>query len=97
MNRKNKTPAKPKDERKLFFAASYKLEGTKLKFQNFVGKENTPVPFDTQEDALKAAQDFLSQQRSSHYTPDGVLVFESIALVKPKKIEVEIESFPIEA
>lgn len=96
---KEKIVKPPKDQRKLFFAASYKLQNGKLKLQSFIGKDasgGANEPFETQAEAVTRAQDYLTHQASGyHGAPDGVLIFESVALVKPKKIEVEVESFPI--
>lgn len=91
----------PKDERKMFIAVSYRLQNGKLKLQNYIGKDASGginEPFESQAEAITKAQDYLTTQAAGyHGAPDGVLIFESVALVKPKKIEVEVETFPIEA
>lgn len=94
------TPKTPKDEckqftvvpYKQFIVAPYKMDGNKLRVINFLSRGDSDSPIKSREDALAAAKDYLTRVRRGHnYYATGVLIFESVQIVKPKQVEVEIE------
>lgn len=92
----------PKDERKQFFAAAYVIEGGKIKIRSLMGtrsgSERHECPIESREQAREEATKYLSGVRGGHTWPvEGVLIFESVEVIKPKKVEVEIEQIDIKA
>lgn len=84
----------PKDERKQFFIAPYVLESGKLRIRTMLGKQgqNSHTPLESRDEAIAEAQSYLSGIGGGHSYPiTGILVFESVQVIKPKKIEIEIE------
>ncbi len=98
MATKSKTAAVPVDERKYFLCAGYRLRpgSKKLELTGLDGR-STESAFATKEETVTWAKDYLSRPNThAHYRDiDGVLVFESVAAVRPKKIEVEIDEIAL--
>lgn len=93
MATKSKTPAVPVDERKHFLVRGYRLSAGSKKLELLRLEGHSPdSPFTSKEETLSWARDFLSRPaQHTHRDIDGVLVFESVAAIRPKKVEVEID------
>lgn len=86
-------PATPKkDERKRFFLAGYRLRNADKKIEFTRIGLATELSEITKEEALKRAQEYLSKlSRHTHYYPiDGIMIFESVAVVRLKQVKVEM-------
>lgn len=91
MATKSKTPAVPVDERKHFLVRGYRLSAGSKKLELFRLEGHSPdSPFTSKDETLSWARDFLSRP-AQHRDIDGVLVFESVVAIRPKKVEVEID------
>ena len=93
MATRSKKPAVPKDERKHFIVRGYRLSAGSKKIELFRLEGHSPdSPFTSKEETLSWARDFLSRPiQTTHRDIDGVLVFESVTAIRPKKVEVEID------
>lgn len=96
MASKTKTPAPPVDERKHFIVRGYRLTAGSKKLELFRLEGRSPdSPFTSKEETLTWSRDFLSRpNQHTHHDIDGVLVFESVAAIRPKKVEIEIDEIP---
>ena len=96
MATKSKTPAVPVDERKHFLVRGYRLSAGSKKLELFRLEGRSPdSPFTSKEETLTWSRDFLSRpNQHTHHDIDGVLVFESVAAIRPKKVEIEIDEIP---
>lgn len=93
MSKKTQKEVKPADERKQFMAIRYQIRNGRIRLMDscIQREDYTAV---SKEQAIKEAQDTLTH-RDRHYPCDGVMIFESVGIVKPKKIEVDVETIPL--
>lgn len=82
----------PVTPKKRFFLAGYRLGNANKKIE-FTRIDVGSQPNTNKEEALKRAQEYLSKlSRHTHYYPiDGIMIFESVAVVRLKQVEVEID------
>jgi hypothetical protein len=93
MNKKTQKEVKPVDERKQFMAIRYQIRNGRIRLMDSCAQREDSAAT-TKEQAMEDAQNALTQ-RDRHYPCDGVMIFESVGIVRPKKIEVEVENIPL--
>lgn len=90
MAQKKSGGAAPATPKKRFFLAGYRLRNADKKIE-FTRIDVDSQPNTNKEEALKRAQEYLSKpSRHTHYPIDGIMIFESVAVVRLKQVKVEM-------
>lgn len=92
MAQKKSGGAAPATPKKRFFLAGYRLRNADKKIEFTRIGLATELSEITKEEALKRAQEYLSRPS---YPIDGIMIFESVAVVRLKQVEFEIDTIAL--